>query len=157
MGVQQTCDVAEAGKLFSGAAKRSNFHNRRNCAIQSTEVSALQSRLATIQTMYFSVQKFSILPTMHFVCCVSFSLCISWSQWWDEGVLWQIQTEFLNIQTSVLLQSWNVYCISGSLPSHTISILTCIQFSQWSITSFPFHTQKVICCKGILCNNTWPW
>jgi hypothetical protein len=48
MGVQQTCDVAEAGKLFSGAVKRSNFDDRRNCVIQNKEVSALQNRLATV-------------------------------------------------------------------------------------------------------------
>jgi hypothetical protein len=65
MDVQLSRDVAEAGKLFSGVAKRSSFHERKKCAIQSTEISSHQSRLATTRTIYFSVLKLSIQPTMH--------------------------------------------------------------------------------------------
>jgi hypothetical protein len=43
----------------------------------------------------------------------------------------------------------SLYFIPGSLLSHTTSHLTFIRFSQWSIKSFPFHTQKLICCNGI--------
>jgi hypothetical protein len=83
-----------------------------------------------------------ILHSAHnaFVCSVSFSLYTSWSQWWSFVTDMNWTLKYSDKCFAAELKS--VCCISGSLLSHTISHLTFIWFSQWSITSFPFHQQS---------------
>jgi hypothetical protein len=155
MGVQQSCDVTEAGKLLSGAVKRSNF-DRRNCAIQSTcfNPSKQTGKLYEPCTSVFRNSPFCSQCICVF--CIIFIIyqLVSMMGWWSFVMDTNWFLKYSDKCSAAELRS--VYCISGSLLSHTISHLTIIRFSQCSIKNFPFHTQQSKCWMGILCNNTWP-
>lgn len=79
MGVQQSCDVAEAGKLFSGTVKRSNFDDKGTARFKAQK---FQPFKADWQLYESCIQCSEIFHSAHnaFVCSVSFSLNTSWSQ-----------------------------------------------------------------------------